>query len=206
LASAHIGIYGHSQGATFAPLVATRADNLDFVIAASAGGLLPADVETYSVENSIGVSRLASGEQADARSFVHALIDVAYRGKDRALLAAMAAKYKGREWYFDAPPLDDSYWAISRLIASFEPSLVWRQVRARVLLLYGAHDERVPPVEGANAILAALKAGGNTRVTLKNYPTADHAFLVVDPPNKSGWPKHVPDYAETLTQWILSAK
>ncbi len=203
---AHIGIYGHSQGATFAPLVASRAGNLDFVIAASAGGLRPADVETYSVENSIGVSRLAPAEQADARAFVHALIDVAYRGKDRALLAVMAAKYKGREWYFDPPPPDNSYWTISRLIAGFEPARAWRQVHARVLLLYGGHDERVPPVEGANAILAALKAGGNTHVTLKNYPTADHAFFVVDPPNKTGWPRHEPDYAETLTQWILSAK
>jgi dipeptidyl aminopeptidase/acylaminoacyl peptidase len=203
---ARVGIYGHSQGATMAPLVAARAGDLAFVIASAAGGIDPADVETYSIENSIGMAALAPAERADAQSYIHALIDVAYRGKDRAPLEAMAARFKARDWYFDPPPADNSYWVFSRQIAAFSPAESWRQVRAPVLLVYGAHDERVPPRESIDAIQAALKAGGDRRITVKTYADADHTFTIVDPPRKGGWPKHEPDYANMLTDWVLARR
>ena len=71
-------------------------------------------------------------------------------------------------------------------------------------LRYGAHDERVPPTESANAIRAALGAGGNRRVTLKMYPNADHTFTIVEPPHNGGWPRHELDYAETIGSWIVA--
>jgi dipeptidyl aminopeptidase/acylaminoacyl peptidase len=203
---ARVGIYGHSQGATLAPLVAQRAGDLAFVIASAAGGIDPAEVETYSVENSVGMAALAPAEQADARSYIRALIDAAYRGKDRAPLDAMAARFKARDWYFDPPPADNSYWAISRQIAAFNPTQSWRWVHAPVLLVYGAHDERVPPRESIDAIHAALKAGGDENVTVRTYADADHTFTIVDPPRKGGWPKHEPDYADMLTDWILARR
>ena len=39
----HIGVYGHSQGGTIAPLVAVRAGNLNFVIASAANRCRSAD-------------------------------------------------------------------------------------------------------------------------------------------------------------------
>jgi dienelactone hydrolase len=95
-----VGIYGHSQGGTIAPMVGARVGDLRFVIASAGGGIDPADVETYSVENSIGMAQLPLTERADAHSYVPALIDVAYRGKDRAPLDAMAAKFKNHEMVF----------------------------------------------------------------------------------------------------------
>jgi uncharacterized protein len=108
------------------------------------------------------------------------------------------------KWYFDPPPPDNSYCLISKQLAAFEPAEYWRQIKTPVLLLYGTHDERVPPRESANAIQAALKSGGNSKVTLKTYPNADHTFTIVDPPHKGGWPKHEPDYANVLVNWILA--
>ena len=66
-----------------------RAGDLRFVIASAAAGIDPADVETYSVGNSIGIAKLPPAERADAQSYVQALIDVAYR-KNRAPLDAIA--------------------------------------------------------------------------------------------------------------------
>jgi uncharacterized protein len=201
-----IGIYGHSQGGTIAPLVGVRAGHLHFVIASAAAGISPADVETYSVENSIGITKLPSAERNDARDYVRALIDVAYRGKDREVLNAIATKFKDRDWFFAPPPADNSYWSISRQIAAFNPGEYWRQIKAPVLLVYGAHDERVPPRESADAIQAAIKSGGNGNVTLKMYPNADHTFTIVDPKKENGWPKHELDYAAVLVNWVLSQK
>ncbi|MGA2716832.1 MAG: alpha/beta fold hydrolase [Bryobacteraceae bacterium] len=199
-----VGIYGHSQGGTIAPLVGVRGGDLRFVIASAAGGIDPADVEIYSVENFIGLAKLPPAERADAQSYVHALIDVAYHGTDHAPLDAMAAKFKNREWYFAPPPPDNSYWLISKQMAAFKPAEYWRQIKAPVLLVYGAHDERVPPRESANAIQAALKSGGNKNVTLKTYSNADHTFTIVDPPHKGGWPRHEPEYTDMLVNWILA--
>ncbi len=199
--SHQVGIYGHSQGGTLAPLVAVKAADLAFVIASAAGGIDPAEMEEYSVGNSIGIAALPPGEAADAKAFVHAIVDVAYRGKPRGELDALAAKFKARSWYFD-PPQNDSYWTLSRSIARFDPPTYWRQVRAPVLLLYGTRDERVPPKPDAEAITSALKSGGNTNVTLRMFADADHSFAL--PSAINGWPKHAPDYADTLTAWTKS--
>jgi uncharacterized protein len=201
--SRRVGVYGHSQGGTIAPLVAVRAEHLGFIIASSAGGIDPAAMEIYSVENSIGVSGLLADERADAQTYVRALVDSAYRGTDHGPLEALAAKFKTREWYFDLPPSDSSYWTISKQIASFKPAQYWRLINEPVLLVFGAHDERVPTQESASAMQTALGSAGNKSVTLKIFPRSDHTFTIVDPAQKGGWPKHEPDYADTLVKWAL---
>jgi uncharacterized protein len=203
--SARVGIYGHSQGGTIAPLVAVHAGHLGFIIASAAGGIDPAEMEIYSVENSIGVSGLSPPERADAQAYVHALIDVAYRGADRGPLEVLAVQFKTRDWYFDLPAPGDSYWTISRQIADFNPAQYWRQIDVPILLVYGAHDERVPVRESADAIQAAVGSGPG-RVTLKTFPSSDHTFTIVDPAQKGGWPKHEPDYAQTLVNWALAQR
>jgi dipeptidyl aminopeptidase/acylaminoacyl peptidase len=201
---ARIGIYGHSQGGTITPLVARRAGALAFVIAAAASGLDPAETEIYSIENSIGVPGLPPNERADAKSFVREIVDVAYHGKSRTTLDKMIVQFRGRSWYFDPPPLKHHYWSFSRRIAGYRALDHWREVRAAVLLLFGAHDARVPPEKSAAAITGALKAAGNAGVTLKTYADADHTFTLV--PRTGAWPKRVPDYADTLTAWAREVR
>jgi uncharacterized protein len=196
----HVGIYGHSQGGTMAPLVADRAGALAFIIASAAGGTDPAEVETYSVSNAIAVGELPDAERADAASYVRIVIDVAYHGGDRSLLERAAARYKGRSWYFDPPPPDNVYWLLAR--DGYQPSAYWSKVKAPVFLVYGAHDERVPPNESIAAITAALKSGGNSNITVKLYPDADHTFTVTSVVGNGGWPKHESDYAATLIAWV----
>lgn len=201
-----IGIYGHSQGGTLSPLVAERAEKLAFVIASAASGLDPAEVEMYSIENSIGVSRLPPTERADAQRFVREIVQVAYKGQSRAALDAMGDELKNRSWYFDPPPPNHSYWTVSRRIAAFRPLDHWRRVYAPVLLLFGAHDERVPPVKSADAIQGALRSSGNTNVTLHVIPNADHAFRIVPQAPPGGWSKRVPHYADTLVTWARAQR
>jgi len=196
-----IGVYGHSQGGTIAPMVAAGEPTLGFVIASAASGLDPAEVEIYSVENSIGVPELTDAERADAQRFVREIVEVGYHGRDRADLDAMAKEFGDRAWYFTPPPPGDPYWTLSRKVAAFRPLDQWRQVRAPVLLLFGSHDERVPPVRSADAIVGALKSVGNANATLKMFANADHAFRLVPQTPPDGWAKRVPDYAGTLVNW-----
>jgi dienelactone hydrolase len=201
---ARIGIYGHSQGGTIAPMVAVKDGHLGFVIASAAAGVDLPDVERYSVDNAIGIANLSPAERKDADSYVHALVDVAWEGKPRATLKALGAKFKTRSWYFAPPPPGDSYWTVSRDAAHFVPAHWWRQVKVPVLALFGGHDERVPAITSAKFIRDALYAGDNARVTLKFYPHADHTFTIVDPPKSGGWPVHEPDYASYVVNWALA--
>lgn len=197
-----VGIYGHSQGGTIAPLADAQAGGTAFLIASAAGGLPVPDVEAYSVGNSMGIAKLPGEERAAAERYLQALLDVAYRGKDRAVLDGAAAAGKGHGWYFDPPPPDNAYWSLSKQIAGFRPAAAWARVRAPVLLVYGAHDERVPPAASIAAIRGALPK--TTRADVKIYPNADHSFTIVDPPS-GAWPKHVEDYAQTLIAWTRGA-
>ncbi len=198
----HVGVYGHSQGGTIAPLVSQWSNGLDFIIASAAGGLDPAEVETYSVGNSMGLSQLAPSERKDAEAYLREVISVAYRGGDRAALDAMAMTYKDRPWFFAPPPPENGYWSISRQIASFKPAESWQHVQARVLLVYGGRDERVPPRSSAAAIASALAAGGQPKPAVIFYPNADHLF-VLPSSAKVGWPRRQPGYADKLIAWIL---
>ena len=193
-----IGLNGQSQGGTIAPLAATKA-NAAFVIAAAPGGIEPASLEEYSLDNDIGVRTLPPDEVADAKSFVRAFVDVAYRGKPRSELDSLAANFKGRSWYFDPPPPDNYYWAFARRIADYRPADYWRQVKVPVLLLFGARDERVPPKESSAAIIAAMRAAGNADVTLRVFPEADHTFSL--PTSNGGWGRREPEFANTIVAW-----
>jgi uncharacterized protein len=196
-----IGIYGHSQGGSVAPLVAERKGAVSFVIASAASGLDPAEAEIYSVENSIGVSRLPATEQPDAKRFVREIVSVAYKGQPREGLDKMEQEFSGRSWYFTPPPKDNYYWTFARRVSGFRPADHWRRVQAPVLLTYGEKDERVPPAASTKAIMGALQAGGNKRVTLKTFPNADHSYHVIGQTAANGWSQRVATYADTLTTW-----
>jgi dienelactone hydrolase len=194
-----IGLYGHSQGGTIAPLAAEAVGDPAFVIASAASGLSPAETEIYSLDNSLGVPDMSPDEARGARIFVRGLVAVAYGQADRASFDVLAATFRSRDWYFEPPPEDASYWAFSDRIASYDPMARWRAVKAPVLLLYGELDERTPPTASIAAIRAALAEGGQPAPTVRVYPDADHAFRL--PSRPGGWPRRVPDYARTVTKW-----
>ncbi|HVT10685.1 MAG TPA: alpha/beta fold hydrolase [Fimbriimonadaceae bacterium] len=200
-----IGIYGHSQGATVAPMIAAKDTRLGFVIASAGSGLTPAETETYSLENSLGVPTLPAKEKSEARRFVRAIVDVGYRGHPWSGLTKIVEPFKGRSWFFQPPPADNYYWAFSKRIASHRPLSFWKRVKAPVLLTYGTLDERVPTTS-ADLIAKTLRAAGNRKVAVKPFPGADHTFTLVQPSSYRGWPKKVGTYAATLIDWARRAR
>jgi dienelactone hydrolase len=194
-----VGIHGHSQGGTLAPLTAVRS-GADFVIASAASGLPFADVESYSVGNFVGISSLPPEEAALARAYVEALVEVAYRGAPMAEAEAAAERARGHDWYFDLPGPDDPYWLFSRRIADYDPLEWWEQVEVPVLLVYGSADERVPVEASRAAIVSAIEAAGKTTVDVRVFEGADHTFRVRRPGDE--WPRTVSGYPEALLDWL----
>jgi alpha-beta hydrolase superfamily lysophospholipase len=196
-----IGVFGHSQGGSIAPLVAQRAQ-AKFAIGSAAAGVSPAECENYSVSNAIGVSALSGGDRADAEAFVRQIVAVGYEGRPYDELTRMAARFRDRSWFFEPPPADDYYWSFARRIAAFDPVAAWSRVRAPALLLYGSNDERVPAVPSAEAISGVLRQA-SAPVTVRMYEGADHTFRL--PARQGGWPRSAPGYVDDMLAWAASA-
>src|SRR5262249_10455850 len=144
-----IGIHGHSQGGTLAPLVVARATGVAFVIGSAAAGTPTDSTEIYSLLNSMYPAARSATDPASERAWVGALVDAAYNGRPRASLDALAASFQGQPWYFAPPAAGASYWTFSAAFGQYRPLEWWAKVRVPVLLLYGADDQRVPAAESA---------------------------------------------------------
>ena len=192
-----IGIHGHSQGGTIAPLVTGGDSLIAFVIASAPSGVSTEDAEIFSVTNSIQAD-VPAEDAALAREFVRELVAVAYRGEARARLDSIAAEARGRPWFFELPPLDGHYWAFSRRIADYDPVAAWRRVHVPVLLLFGERDQRVPPVPSVQRIVPALLEGGGGQVSVRIFPGADHSFRV----QGSVWPRTAAGYPDAILAWL----
>jgi pimeloyl-ACP methyl ester carboxylesterase len=200
-----IGVHGHSQGGTLAPMIAARSPDVAFVIASAAAGLPTDSTEIFSILNSMYPSAATAADSADAMVYTSELVAVAYHGKPREQLDALAARFQGRPWYVAPPASGASYWSFSKRFGEFKPLEWWRQVHVPVLLIYGAADQRVPPRESAARIAAELtRHAPDADVTVRILPNADHTFRL--PPGPSGWPATAPGYLPALMGWLAERR
>ncbi len=195
-----IGIHGHSQGGTLAPLVAVRSSSVAFVIASAAAGLPPDSVELFSILNSVYPAARTADDSASARAYVSELVAVAYHGRSRGRLDSLVTLLRDRPWFFEPPSPTDAYWSFSKTFAQYRPLDWWAKVRVPVLLVYGAEDRRVPAEESAGRIVGVLRRAGDTDVIFRIFPGADHTFRLA--PGSSGWPVTAPGYISTLLEWL----
>ena len=198
--STRIGIHGHSQGGTLAPMIAVKA-GAAFVIASAGAGTPLDSVEIFSVLNSVYPEARTARDSADARAYVGELVSVAYHGAPRTRLDSLVTALQARAWYFAPPAPDNSYWTFSRQYAEYDPLAWWARVRVPALLIYGENDQRVPARESAERIRATLQRNApGVDLTVKILPGADHTFRLA--PGPGGWPRTARDYVPTLLQWL----
>jgi uncharacterized protein len=197
-----IGIHGHSQGGTLAPMVAVQSPHVAFVIGSAAAGLPTDSVEIFSILNSVLPEATSADDSASAVDYTQELVAVAYRGAPRDRLDGLVQRLTGRPWFFAPPARDNSYWRFSPLFAEYDPVQWWRRVRVPVLLVYGAEDQRVPAAASAERIRAALRAGGNERLTVRIFPGADHTFRLR--PGPGGWAVTAPAYVNSVLDWLTT--
>lgn len=195
-----IGIHGHSQGGTLAPLVVARSTGVAFVIGSAASGLPTDSTELFSILNFVYPAAATAADSASAKAYASEVISVAYHGRGRARMDSLATALRDRPWFFAPPPAGDAYWSFSPVFAKYEALRWWARVRVPVLLIYGAEDQRVPAAESAARIAAALRDAGNADVTVRILPGADHTFRL--PPGPGGWPVTAPGYLPSLFDWL----
>lgn len=213
---ARVGVWGSSQGAFLAPLVArdarSSATPVAFVVAVSGPGM--PIVESAAYQDSLHVA-WAGHSPADAARAA---------ATHRTFAAALAARVSGDSLSAVLRPAADAPWRrLTGLTATappaaerdgfyyagrtIDPTAWWRVLRVPVLLVYGEADELVPARASAARIVAALRAGGNRDVTLRTYPRANHVLKLVPTPLAPAnaerfWPVLAPGYEADVRTWL----
>ncbi len=223
---AHIGVFGHSEGADVAAIAAAKApDRIAFIIMMAGASIRGDAILRYQAEE--GARSLgATGEQVATVLKAHQHFTDAIRGTASradvtdAVRQLMKAQLEGRSADAKAGVGDiDAFIAQSlptavaqtqspwfRYFVGFDPVDVLTKVKCPVFAMFGAKDTQVPPSLNRQPLEAALAQAGNTRLTMKVYPDANHLFIKAN----TGQPAEyatlekvfVPGVLEDLANWV----
>lgn len=210
-----IGLLGHSEGGIIAPMVATKTQDVSFIVMMAGTGLTGEQIlylQSALIQKASGTSDEAIARDRKLREQMFAVVkeeqdSAAIDKKLRIVLtdalAKMSEKEKQDMGY--SPEMVDmtikqmlSPWL--RFFLTYDPKPTLRKVKCPVLAINGEKDLQVPPKENLRAIEEALKAGGNKDYTVKELPGLNHLFQTAT----TGSPMEYSKIEETISPAALT--
>ena len=196
--AARIGLWGFSQGAWVAPLVASESQDVAFLVLVASTGVSPSEQMLY------GATKHAreAGLGLDAERRIVALrrtVDDWRRGRltrDDAQAAVDAAT--GEPWFEHAwvkRTLGDGIWPNM----DFDPEPIFSRVRVPVLLFYGDDDEWQPIERSMAAWRRSAARAANEDVTIVRLAGTRHAPTLHGGEDVASI---APEYERALLAWI----
>ena len=221
----HIGLCGHSEGALAASIAADKSHDVAFIVLLAGPGV-PGD--TLILWQQVTLMRASGASDSDineAAALQHRVYDAVRTdsGWDqiRSSLSERIAHSLGKLTPDQRKALGDSAsFVASRTDATlrdvrrpwfkyfimYDPAPTLRRIKCPVLALFGELDMQVPPAVAMKPLEAALNEGGNTDVTVRVLPKANHLFqaAVTGLPSEYGSLKKefVPGFLDTLSTWV----
>lgn len=218
-----IGLIGHSEGGMIAPMVATRSNDVSFIVLLAGLGQTGEDViytQTELIQKAQGTHPDTMRHTITLAKRINAVVKTetdqkrieqrineeiaAYDGTlgdlQKKLLEPAAAGVKAFMAMYKTP------WY--RYFITFDPAPVLKNVRVPVLALNGELDLQVAWKQNLDLIAAGLKAGGNNDVTVKAFPKLNHLFQTTQTGLISEYQMieetMSPEVLKTMSDWILS--
>jgi len=177
----HIGLIGHSEGGTIAPMVAVQSPDVAFIVLMAGAGVTG---ELLLEDQIADLSKAAGASQTVIDAAIQRqrlIVNIVKTETDRN-----AAKAKIRQAIKKSlPSLTDqqvdakvqeatSDWF--RFFVTHDPGQTLRKVRCPVLATNGSLDLQVSAKTNLPAIERALREAGNTRAVIKELPGLNHLF------------------------------
>jgi len=211
-----IGLIGHSEGGLIAPMVAARSDDVGYIVLLAGTGIDGAEI--LRMQGQL-ILKAAGASEAALKAQARLLDDIVAVLRAEADEKAIAVKLEGlaksavalipeaeRKTLGDVAEtmvkaqLERVNTPWFRYFLAYDPKANLAKVRCPVLAINGGNDLQVPPKENLAAIEAALKAGGNARVTIRELPGLNHLFQK----SKTGSPAEYATIEETIDPSVLT--
>jgi len=154
-------VLGHSEGASIAGMVGASDPSIFALVLMAGVAKRGAEVAMEQQDDMLRADTTLS-DSAKA----------ALRAQQKQALATVLAGG-------DVPGQSVNAW--TREYLAYDPLPTIRKVKQPVLIVQGEHDRQVDRSH-ATMLASALRAAGNTRVTVSTFPTLNHLFL----PSKTG--------------------
>jgi alpha-beta hydrolase superfamily lysophospholipase len=205
---ARIGIFGHSEGAMIAPLIASRCSRVAFVIAAAGHAGPLAEQELYRTHNQLLDAGFDETDTRQALAFFATWMNAATTGTGRELVEALVPGAKTQTWFplVTPPGWENPIWKSYPARATYDALRYWPRVSVPVLLVFGEADRTVDPTTGITRTTRALQDAGNPNVTAVLLPRARHNLTISGSQNPFEWWMLAPGYPDLLSAWIFRAR
>jgi len=220
-----IGLIGHSEGGIIAPIVASRNDNIAFIVLMAGTGLTGGEILLLQQELIGRASGMTEPMIKRTKELNQKALEIICKNKDveqiRKELRVFLEKSLTEEDLAAFPKELDKKAIVEMQIQQttnpwmlhfikFDPKTVLEKVKCPVLAINGEKDLQVPPKENLSAIESALKKGGNQSVTILELPGLNHLFQEAETgaPSEYGLIEQTisPKVLELISNWINNLK
>ena len=218
-----IGLIGHSEGGMVAPMVASNAKGVSFMVLlagpgielmkvlimqqeliAKADGVSESDIKKYILPpHQEAYQMIATSTNQDTLKIkLTNLVEQTYDNFPAHLVPSEGTKEQvvsiqvdkwSSEWFGD--------------LLRYDPAPILEKITCPVLALNGEKDLQVTPKENLSGIDNALKKGGNIDVTVKELPNLNHLFQNCETGSPAEYGKieetFSPIALKEISDWVL---
>ena len=206
-----IGLIGHSEGGLIASIVASRRDDIGFVVLMAGPGVLGAELLLKQNERIFDTMGIAGERKQNLLTLLERLFtiltsdlaeDEMHHGVDGIVrkqfeINGVPAAQQDETQVQAAVDQVLNPWM--RYFLSFDPRPALVAIKVPVLALNGELDVQVDVDQNLTAIAAALEKGGNRNVTVHRLPKHNHLFQRA----KTGLVNEYTTIEETLSPEVL---
>lgn len=223
-----IGLVGHSEGGTVAPMVAAEHPDRIAFIALLAGTGVPGCDLMAAQFRAVYTSAGASPDFVDRASAAHQAIQAAFADPAvpaearRAAVRRLAMMQMNLDPDKPAPAQAEKAIAAAeragtaqfesawmREFLSVDPAPIVARVRCPVLIMNGGKDTQVLAAQNVPPLVGALLHAGNTEITVRILPRCNHLFQECETgsPDEYGRIEQTfaPEALECLAGWVAWA-
>jgi pimeloyl-ACP methyl ester carboxylesterase len=218
------GFIGHSEGGLIAPMVASRNPDVSFIISLAGPGYPGSDIISRQMADLNRAAGMSEENIIIAVQQNESILDILKKEPDnkiasekmtarmREMLASqnLTSEQINQVIMKSQGSLNPAVLTWMRYFITTDPVEYWKNVKCPVLALNGDKDLQVSAGQNLPAIEAALKSGGNKKVTVVKLTGLNHLFQHA----KTGTPSEYSSIEETfspealklMTDWILKVK
>jgi len=216
-----IGLVGHSEGGLIAPMVASKSNDVSFIVLLAGPGiqgdkLLLLQQALIAKASGVAEADINIALETNAKLF-ELVINSTDDQKLKTDLTNLLNETLKNDSNFKIPGgmTQDEFLSVHlnqiltpwmQYFLKYNPAISLEKVKCPVLAVNGEKDLQVPPKENLTAIENTLKKGGNKSVTVIEFPNLNHLFqeCEIGSPDEYATIEQTfsPKVLEEISRWI----